>query len=264
VSAEPHGRDEAPPGDAPLTEAPLADAFGVDAAEVRRAVLAAWDALHADHGFPASDSTVAATVIRSVLHVETRHSTAPEQLAHDFADSLRRTAALVRPVAAGYIVLNPEHARLCDRHGWSKADLSRAIYELGVKRYGELRQTGKEAIAAGTNWRLPAGHPDALPHTVLPDEEPVRLIAGPEAVHIVVAGAPNAGVPRSSRRSPGWMARQPSGRSSRPPLRPNLPASSFSLHPPPHTSTPLTPGDPQCPRKARKISGTRCSSYATC
>jgi hypothetical protein len=153
-----------------------------------------WPPLHADHGFGPGDSAVAATVIRSVLHVEARHSTAPEQLAHDFADSLCRTAALVRPAAAGYIVLNPEHARLCDRHGWSKADLSRAIYELGVKRYGELRRAGKEAIAAGTNWRLPAGHPDALPHTVLPDEEPVRLIAGPEAVHIVVAGAPNAGV----------------------------------------------------------------------
>lgn len=153
-----------------------------------------WAPLHHDYGFPAGSSAVAATVIRSVLHVEARHSTAPEQLASDFADSLCRTAALVRPMAAGYIVLNPEHARLCDSRGWSKADLAQAICERGVKRYGELRRAGKEAIASGTSWRLPAGHPDALPHTALPDEEPVRLIATPGSVPIVVAGAPNAGV----------------------------------------------------------------------
>jgi hypothetical protein len=153
-----------------------------------------WAPLHHDFGFTAGESAVAATVIRSVLHVEARHSTAPEQLAYDIADSMCRTAALVRPTAAGYIVLNPEHARLCDRHGWSRDDLAAAICEYGVKRYGELKRAGKEAIATGTHWRLPAGHPDALPHTALPDEEPVRLIATPSAVHIVVAGAPNAGV----------------------------------------------------------------------
>jgi hypothetical protein len=153
-----------------------------------------WAPLHEDHGFAPGDSAVAATVIRSVLHVEARHSTTPQQLAFDFADSLCRTAALVRPNAAGYIVLNPEHARLCDRHGWTKADLAAAICECGVRRYGELKRAGKEAIADGTGWRLPAGHPDALPHEVLPDEEPVRLIATPAAVKIVVAGAPNAGV----------------------------------------------------------------------
>ena len=83
--------------------------------------------------------------------------TTPEQLAFDFADSLCRTGALVRPLAAGYIVLNPEHARLCDRAGWSKADLRQAICQLGVKRYGELRRAGKEAISSGTHWRVPIG-----------------------------------------------------------------------------------------------------------
>jgi hypothetical protein len=153
-----------------------------------------WGPLHADHGFAAADSAVAATVIRSVLHVEARHSTTPGQLAYDFADSLCRTAALVRPTAAGYIVLNPEHARLCDRAGWSKADLSQAIYEAGTKRYGELRRAGKEAISSGTQWRVPLAHPEALPQEELDDEAPVRLIGSPQAVHIVVAGAPNAGV----------------------------------------------------------------------
>jgi len=153
-----------------------------------------WPPLHADHGFAATDSVVAATVIRSVLHVEARHSTTPEQLAYDFADSLCRTAAFVRPTAAGYIALNPEHARLCDRAGWSKADLAQSVFEFGTKRYGELRRAGKEAISSGTHWRVPLAHPEALPQEELDDEAPVRLIGSPEAVHIVVAGAPNAGV----------------------------------------------------------------------
>jgi hypothetical protein len=31
--------------------------------------------------------------------------------------------------------------------------------------YGELAASGKEAIAKGTGWRLPADHPDAPPQT---------------------------------------------------------------------------------------------------
>ena len=134
-------------------------------------------------------------MIRSVLHIEARHTMAPEQLAADFADSLCRTGALVRPRASGYVVLNPEHARLLDKHGWSKDDVRAAIAEQGWRTYRDLARTGKEAIADGTGWRLPADHPDARPQEPPEDPDtPVQLIASPDAVQIVVAGAPNAGV----------------------------------------------------------------------
>jgi hypothetical protein len=154
-----------------------------------------WPGLHVDHGMSAGDSAVSATVIRSVLHVEARHTTAPQQLAYDLADSICRTGALVRPSSGAIVVLNPEHARIADKAGWSKQDLSEAIYERGTKTYRQLAAAGKEAIASGTGWRLPADHPDALPQ-VAPDDPdtPVQLLASPGAVQIVVAGAPNAGV----------------------------------------------------------------------
>ena len=134
-------------------------------------------------------------MIRSVLHIEARHTMAPEQLAADFADSLCRTGALVRPRASGYVVLNPEHARLLDKHGWSKDDVRAAIAEQGWRAYRDLARTGKEAIADGTGWRLPADHPDARPQEPPEDPDtPVQLIASLDAVQIVVAGAPNAGV----------------------------------------------------------------------
>jgi hypothetical protein len=154
-----------------------------------------WPGLHADNGLSPDDSAVSATVIRSVLHIEARHTTAPEQLAYDFADSICRTGALVRPNSSAIVVLNPEHARLVDKAGWSKQDLSQAIYERGTKTYRQLAAAGKEAIASGTRWRIPADHPDAVPQEAPDDPDtPVQLLPSPVAVQIVVAGAPNAGV----------------------------------------------------------------------
>lgn len=154
-----------------------------------------WAPLHVDNGLAPTDSAVSATVIRSVLHIEARHTTSPEQLAFDLADSICRTGALVRPNASAVVVLNPEHARKIDAAGWSKQDFAQAIYQRGVRRYRDLAAAGKEAIASGTKWRIPADHPDATEKDVPDDlDAPVRLLTSPEAVHIVVAGAPNAGV----------------------------------------------------------------------
>ena len=135
------------------------------------------------------------TVIRSVLHIEARHTVAPKQLVADLADSLCRTGALVRPNAAGFIVLNPEHARLFDKYHWTKTDVRHAIVAAGWRTYRDLAAAGKEAIAKGTGWRLPADHPDAIPQEAPDDlDTPVQLIKSIESVQIVVAGAPNAGV----------------------------------------------------------------------
>jgi hypothetical protein len=154
-----------------------------------------WSSLAADNGIGPDDSAVCSCVIRSVLHIEARHTTAPEQLAADFADSFCRTGALVRPRASGYVVLNPEHARLLDKAGWTKQDLRQAIVEHGYRSYRQLAAAGKEAIAGGTNWRLPADHPDAVAQQPPADPDaPVQLIVSADAIQIVVAGAPNAGV----------------------------------------------------------------------
>ena len=164
-----------------------------------------WPSLAADNGVSPPDSAVTSTVIRSVLHIEARHTIVPEQLAKDFADSFCRTGALVRPDAAGYVVLNPEHARLFDKHGWSKADLCQAIVDAGSRTYRDLAAAGKEAIAGGTGWRLPADHPDAIPQEAPADlDTRVQLIKGLNSVRIVVAGAPNAGVSSIVETFGGW------------------------------------------------------------
>src|SRR6185436_1892249 len=116
-----------------------------------------WPGLHVDHGFAASDSTVTAMSVRSVIHVEARHTTVPEHLGLDLADTLSRTGALVHETISGCLVLGPEHAHVFARAGWSKSDVRRYVYEHAARTREELAAVGKDAISRSTRWRLPAG-----------------------------------------------------------------------------------------------------------
>jgi hypothetical protein len=155
-----------------------------------------WPPLHTDHGLAASDSAVTSMVIRSCLHIEARHTTVPEQLAADIAGTISRTGALIHRTISACIVLGPEHARLFSRAGWGKADLQRFMYDHAAATRAELAAAGKDAISRDTRFRLPAGHPDAIPDDshVETDPDLVRVLNSPAAVLVVVAGAGNAGV----------------------------------------------------------------------
>jgi hypothetical protein len=151
-----------------------------------------WPALHTEFGLAAADSAVTAMVIRSCVHLEARHTMAPEQLASNLAGTIARTGALVHATTSAAVVLGPEHARLFGAAGWSKADVRQAVYERAVLGWSELVAAGKEALSSRTRWRLPADHPDALP--VSGAAEALHVLTSPEAVLVVVAGAANAGV----------------------------------------------------------------------
>jgi hypothetical protein len=155
-----------------------------------------WPPLHAQFGLDPSDSAVTAMVIRSCLHIEARHTVVPEQLALDIAGTISRTGALIHETISALVVLSPEHARLFARAGWGKPDLSQFIYDHAVRSRAELAAVGKDAIARQTRWRLPAGHPDAVPDQAQADADPdtVRVLNSAGAVLVVVAGANNAGV----------------------------------------------------------------------
>jgi hypothetical protein len=155
-----------------------------------------WAPLHTEYGLAAEDDVVTAFVIRSVMHIEARHTQVPEQLAVDFADTIRRTGALIHEYSNALLVLTPEHARVFAGAGWTKDDLRAAVYENAVRTRLDLAAVGKDALSRHTRWRLPADHPDATPDTAStgPDPARVRVMSGPGSVQIVVAGANNAGV----------------------------------------------------------------------
>jgi hypothetical protein len=151
-----------------------------------------WEPLHVEHGFDPADSTVTAIIIRSVVHIEARHTQVPEQLLLDVTGTIARTGALIHQTTSSLVVLSPEHARLLADAGWGKDDVREYIYSRAANSLTELAAVGKDATSRHTGWRLPAGHPDALP--VDEGTDPVPALKSPAAVQLMVAGANNAGV----------------------------------------------------------------------
>lgn len=158
--------------------------------------LSPWPSLAVEHGHAPDESVVTAFVIRSVMHVEARHTSVPEQLALDLADSIRRTGALIHEYTSALVVLVPEHARMLADAGWSKDDLRRFVFEHARRDRAELAAVGKDALSHKSHWRLPGAHPDAMPDTASSSATPddVPLLSYPTSVQIMVAGANNAGV----------------------------------------------------------------------
>ncbi len=155
-----------------------------------------WPSFSVEQGYAADDSVVTAFVIRSVVHVEARHTSEPEQLALDFVDTIRRTGALIHEYTSSLLVLVPEHAEVFAKAGWSKDDLRNFIFEHATRDRAELAAVGKDALSHRTRWRLSSGHPDSMPDTASGTDTPdtVRVLSHPTSVQIVVAGADNAGV----------------------------------------------------------------------
>jgi hypothetical protein len=151
-----------------------------------------WPPLHVEHGFDAADSTVTAMVMRSCVHIEARHTQQPEQLGLDIAGTIGRTGAMVHETTSATVVLGPEHARVFAEGGWSKEDVRQFLYDHALSSRSDLAAVGKDAISKNTRWRLPTGHPDALP--VDDSFDPVPALNSPAAVQLVIAGASNAGV----------------------------------------------------------------------
>jgi hypothetical protein len=155
-----------------------------------------WPPLHTESGYDASESVVSTFVIRSVIHIEARHSMEPEQLALDFVDTICRTGALIHEYTSALLVLAPEHAELFADAGWSKDDLREFVFRHAVRRRSALAAVGKDALSHKSRWRLPAAHPDSMPDSATDTAKPndVRLLRFPTSVQIMVAGANNAGV----------------------------------------------------------------------
>ena len=155
-----------------------------------------WAPLHTDYGFDASDSVVTAYVIRSVVHIEARHTSVPEQLALDLADTVRRTGALIHEYTSALLVLTPEHADVFATAGWSKDDLRQFVFAHAMRTRDELSAVGKDALSRKSRWRLSSQHPDSMPDTASATDDPslVRVLSHPTSIQIMVAGADNAGV----------------------------------------------------------------------
>lgn len=155
-----------------------------------------WPSLHTEYGFNESDDVVTSFVVRSVMHIEARHTQVAEQLALDFTDSIARTGAFIHEYTNALLVLSPEHAQVFAAAGWDKDRLRQFIHAHAVRERSELAAVGKDAISHHARWRLAADHPDSIPDTAQASDAPERVpaLTAPESIQVVVAGANNAGV----------------------------------------------------------------------
>lgn len=151
-----------------------------------------WAPFHADWGLDAGASAVTAMSIRSVSHLEARHTAEPEQLLHDFADTIARTGALLSETTHAVAVISPEHATMLARHGWGKQAVRDFLVEHAVVSRERLAEVGKDALSSRSRFRLAAGHPDALDEAA--PAAGLRVLKDSSAIWVIVAGAANAGV----------------------------------------------------------------------
>lgn len=156
-----------------------------------------FEPLHVEFGHRPDQSTITGIMSRSCLHMENRHGLRPEHLLYDLADTISRTGVLWSRTTSACVVLGPEHARLLAAHGLSKADIKTDLAARATRSQKDLDRAGKGALSNVTRWRVPRDHPDAAADADLPAPDPdarIPVVPSPEAILVVVAGAPNAGV----------------------------------------------------------------------
>jgi hypothetical protein len=178
-----------------------------------------WEPLSVEAGFGPSASTVAFMMMRSIYHIEARSAIRGEQVLEDIANSISRTGVLYSETTSCLVVVSPEHAHLLAGQGFSKDDVKAYLAKHAVCTRAELERAGKTGVSRGMRWLVPADHPDAVPGELPlfvegPDGEQVHpVLASPDDVVVVVAGAANAGV--SSVVELMGSASSPSGRGGR-------------------------------------------------
>jgi len=154
-----------------------------------------WESLAVEHGFAATDDTVALLAADAPLTVyDQRSRTAPDVLATVAASMAVIEHHKMTHWGDTLLVLSPEHAAIVAGNGWSKADVRRFLFE-------RLQRPVRELVP-GENGG------DGLPEHVLRkfadpehDVTPIPKFRAPEHIKVLVAGG-TAG--RFSAIVPGW------------------------------------------------------------
>lgn len=157
-----------------------------------------WPPLHVDRGWERGQSTVAAMMARSAVHIENRHAGEASELLYDIADTIARTGALLHETTSACVVLGPEHARLLAREELSKEQVKEELFRLARRSLEDLSRAGKGEISKTLGWRVPLYSPDARTdgrtRGRAGEDGRVPVLGSPDGVVVVVAGGNNAGV----------------------------------------------------------------------
>ncbi len=121
---------------------------------------ACWEPMHVERGFRAEQNTVTLFAGEGVRGMVDQLSRTPESLTRSFAACLRTTAHPKLPIAFdAMIIITPDHLRVYEEAGWSKA---RFRDELGAL----LQIDGHEMVRGASG--IEEGIPEALAEITLP------------------------------------------------------------------------------------------------
>ena len=154
-----------------------------------------WTSLHAARGLPEDASAV------TVFACESPHSVAYWGLGADPEERLRQVADTMHPRGSNnthtmgeiLVAFSPSEVRHLDAHGYSRARVQERLFELSKRRIGEIRSRAPDAPQTYEWWPGDVDQDD--------DDALVPIVAGPEAIHLVVTGADS--IPWAAV-CPGW------------------------------------------------------------
>ncbi|MFC7401844.1 hypothetical protein [Citricoccus sp. GCM10030269] len=152
-----------------------------------------WAPLAEDLGV--SGNAVTSTLLRTSEFVDNRHTSDPEQLLADFADTIGRSGPWIFKHAMAGVVLCPEHANLLARAGWSRSDVAAWLTEQSGRTTAQLARVGKDRANEG-GVRFPGDNANP--------EEFQRTIADPASMIVAVAGSRTAGISMVVRYFADW------------------------------------------------------------
>ena len=144
-----------------------------------------WEPLHVEHGFAATDSTVAVLAAEAPQIVVDARSRSAHGVLTTIARSGEAIAShAIADLGGTLLVISPEHVRTIAADGWSKADVraflwERARAEVDGTRVAKFREPSAlhVVVAGGTAGRFSAWVP-GWPFRGAPSRLVIRKIAG--------------------------------------------------------------------------------------
>ncbi len=153
-----------------------------------------WEPLAASLGTPGN--AVTTTLLRTCEYVDNRHTTDPEQLLADFADTIGRSGSWIFKHAGAGVILCPEHANLLAGAGYSREDVQNWLAEHSGRTTDALARAGKDLAEEGVRRPGDGEGSDVFQRTIPEGAE--------RGVIVAVAGARTAGISMVVRYFADW------------------------------------------------------------
>ena len=141
-----------------------------------------WESLAVSRGYAADQDVITAVMCENPHIVFNDVDREPERLLVSHMDNMAAMGSWPIWVRSDTVlVLSPEHARLCARAGFTRADVHAFVCENAGRTVGELKRGGPwRADRPNGRWEYPVEREN--------DDFFIRAVNNPEDLHLIVAG----------------------------------------------------------------------------